>query len=131
TSTHRICVTSDESSGLPVLADAIAGRSVAIVTDETVARLHGERIATWLAGAGISVRKMVIPAGERSKGLPTAIGVLNWLAGSDTMRRDMLLAVGGGVVIDTVGWVASAYMRGLPYINAPTTLIAQVDAAVG
>src|SRR5215467_5541664 len=60
-----------------------------------------------------------------------ACQLLDWLAQTDTRRRDILLAVGGGVVIDTAGWVASAYMRGLSYINVPTTLLAQVDAAIG
>jgi 3-dehydroquinate synthase len=71
------------------------------------------------------------PAGEASKSLSTAVGLLDWLAGTDLARRDVVLAVGGGVVIDTVGWVASAYMRGVPYINVPTTLLAHVDAALG
>src|SRR5215467_12057986 len=60
-----------------------------------------------------------------------ACQLLDWLAQTDTRRRDILLAVGGGVVIDTAGWVASIYMRGISYINVPTTLLAQVDAAIG
>ena len=131
TSTYSIDVTSDEASALEKLAGLIEARAVTIITDETVDRIHGERIAEWLARTGIKVQKIALPAGERSKSLPTAIGLLDWLAHSDTGRRDMLLALGGGVVVDTVGWVASAYMRGVPYINAPTTLIGQVDAAVG
>ncbi len=71
------------------------------------------------------------PAGEANKNLRTATDLLNWLAGTELARRDIVLAVGGGVVIDTVGWVASAYMRGVPYINVPTTLLAHVDAALG
>jgi 3-dehydroquinate synthase len=129
--TYGIDVTSDEVSALQTLADLIGHRAVAIVTDETVDRIHGERVAEWLTETGIKVQKMVIPPGEQSKSLPTAVRLLDWLAKTETGRRDMLLALGGGVVIDTVGWVASAYMRGIPYINAPTTLIGQVDAAVG
>jgi 3-dehydroquinate synthase len=102
-----------------------------VVTDENVDRIAAERITKWLSGAGTPVQKMVIPAGERSKSLPTAVSLLDWLARGEIRRRDILLAVGGGVVIDTVGWVASAYMRGIPYINLPTTLLAQVDAAIG
>jgi 3-dehydroquinate synthase len=56
---------------------------------------------------------------------------LDWLSESDIRRRDVLVAIGGGVVIDTAGWVASIYMRGISYINVPTTLLAQVDAAIG
>src|SRR5262249_25435980 len=69
--------------------------------------------------------------GELSKDLPTACYLLDCLAQSDVRRRDILIAVGGGAIIDTAGWVASIYMRGISYINAPTTLLAQVDAALG
>ncbi len=130
-SSYPIHVTSDEESALQALAGLAGGRTVAIVTDDTVDRICTERIVKWLSGTGITVHKMVIPAGERSKSLPTAIGLLDWLARGEIRRRDILVAVGGGVVIDTVGWVASAYMRGIPYINLPTTLLAQVDAAIG
>jgi 3-dehydroquinate synthase len=130
-STYPIHVTSDEASAVQALRGIIGDRTVAIVTDEIVDIIHGKRVAESLAKFGIRIHKIAIPAGERSKSLPTAIDLLNWLAHSEIKRRDMLLAIGGGVVIDTVGWVASAYMRGIPYINAPTTLIGQVDAAVG
>lgn len=131
TSAYNIHVVSDEASALEALGEMIGDRRVAIVTDEIVNEIHGERIRARLTESGIKSQRIVIPAGEQSKSLPTAIRLLDWLAYSDTKRRDMLLAIGGGVVIDTVGWVASAYMRGIPYINAPTTLIGQVDAAVG
>lgn len=131
TSTYSITVTSDESEALGALADAIGNRTVAIITDENADGIHGERITESLAAAGKRVRKLAVPPGERSKSLPTAMRMLDWLARGDIQRRDVLLAIGGGVVIDTVGWVASAYMRGIPYVNAPTTLIGQLDAAVG
>lgn len=128
---YSIHVTSDEDSALAALHEKIDGRRVAIVTDDIVEEIHAKRIADGLAGRGIRIQKTIIPAGEQSKNLPTAICLLDWLAHSDIRRRDVLLAIGGGVVIDTVGWVASAYMRGVPYINVPTTLIGQVDAALG
>lgn len=128
---YSIHVVSDEASALQALGEMIGNRRVAVVTDEIVDEIHAERITAWLAGSGIRIQKTVIPAGEQSKSLPTAIRVLDWLAHRDIRRRDVLLAIGGGVVIDTVGWVASAYMRGIPYINAPTTLIGQADAAIG
>jgi 3-dehydroquinate synthase len=71
------------------------------------------------------------PPGEASKSLRTACDMLDWLASTALARRDIVLAVGGGVVTDTAGWVASAYMRGVPYINVPTTLLGDVDAALG
>jgi 3-dehydroquinate synthase len=130
-STYDIHVTSDEGTALSALAEAIGDRMIAMVTDKTVDKLYAEHIREWLSGHGLKVQKIAIPAGERSKSLPMARHLLDWLAQSDTRRRDMLLAVGGGAVIDTVGWVASAYMRGISYINVPTTLLAQVDAAIG
>jgi 3-dehydroquinate synthase len=131
TSTYSIHVTSDEGSALAVLAQIIGDRTVAVVTDDIVDRIYTGRIVEWLTCCGLKVHKIAIPAGEQSKSLATASRLLDWLAQTDTRRRDIVLAVGGGVVIDTTGWVASAYMRGIPYINLPTTLLAQVDAAIG
>jgi 3-dehydroquinate synthase len=131
TSTYSIHVTSDEGSALAVLAQIIGDRTVAVVTDDIVDRIYTGRIVEWLSCSGLKVHKIAIPAGEQSKSLATASRLLDWLAQTDTRRRDIVLAVGGGVVIDTTGWVASAYMRGIPYINLPTTLLAQVDAAIG
>jgi 3-dehydroquinate synthase len=72
-----------------------------------------------------------VPPGEGSKSLARACGLWDWLAGSRLARRDVLVNFGGGVIADLGGWVASAYMRGLPYLNLPTTLLAQVDGALG
>ena len=131
TSTSSIYVTSDEPTALTLLAGEIGDRMIAMVTDETVDKLYAERMRQWLCAQGLAVQKMALPAGEGSKSMPAAYQMLDWLAEIDIRRRDLLLAVGGGVVIDTAGWVASAYMRGIPYINVPTTLLAQVDAAIG
>jgi 3-dehydroquinate synthase len=84
-----------------------------------------------LREAGVAPLVHVLPAGERSKSLERAIELWDWLASSDLARRDVVVAFGGGVIADLGGWVASAYMRGLPYVNVPTTLLAQVDGALG
>jgi 3-dehydroquinate synthase len=131
TSTYDIHVTCDEDAALATLAEVVGDHLVAMITDETVDKLYAEHMREWLTRRGLRVRKIAIPPGEQSKSLPMACHLLDWLAQTDTRRRDILLAVGGGVVIDTAGWVASAYMRGLSYINVPTTLLAQVDAAIG
>ena len=131
TSTYSIHVTSDEDTALKALAEAVGGRMVAMITDEEVDKLHAERIKQWLSGHASKVQKIVLPPGETSKSLPAACHLLDWLAQSDMRRRDILVAVGGGAIIDTTGWVASIYMRGISYINLPTTLLAQVDAAIG
>ena len=113
------------------LAHEVRGRRAFLVTDETVLGLHAQALAEALRRGGLKTRLMAFPPGERSKQLGTACQLLDWLAGSDMRRRDVLVPVGGGVVCDTAGWAASVYMRGVPYVNVPTTLMAQVDAAIG
>lgn len=131
TCTYKIYVPRDEASALIALGDVIGNRRIAIITDEMVDKLCTSHIASWLSNRGLKVQKIALPAGEGSKSIPAACHLLDWLAQSDIRRRDVLVAVGGGVIIDTAGWVASIYMRGIPYINVPTTLLAQVDAAIG
>ncbi|WP_231950586.1 3-dehydroquinate synthase [Allokutzneria albata] len=128
---YPVHVCRSEEDALPRLLAELDGRRVAVITDHTVARLHAEGLARQLRAAGLDVALTSFPAGEANKSVATATGLLDWLAGTKLVRRDVVLAVGGGVVIDTVGWVASAYMRGVPYINVPTTLLADVDAALG
>jgi len=130
-STYSIHVSSDENTALKAIAEAVGNRMVAMITDETVDTLHAERINQWLSAHVSKLQKIVLPPGESSKSLSTACHLLDWLAQSDIRRRDIIVAVGGGAIIDTAGWVASIYMRGISYLNVPTTLLAQVDAAIG
>jgi 3-dehydroquinate synthase len=113
------------------LGELLDGVSVAVITDETVRELYGAQLVRGLQAAGIDPLVRSVPAGEHSKSLDQAIALWDWLAGSELARRDVVLAFGGGVVADLGGWVASGYMRGVPYINLPTTLLAQVDGALG
>ncbi|WP_461006455.1 3-dehydroquinate synthase [Streptomyces capparidis] len=128
---YPVHVCRDETGAVGRLCAEIDGRRVALITDDAVAELHARRLARRLTETGVKVVLTSFPAGEVSKNLDTAVRLLDWLAGTELARRDVVLAVGGGVVIDTVGWVASAFMRGVPYINVPTTLLAHVDAALG
>jgi 3-dehydroquinate synthase len=128
---YEVHVVETTRTAVERIAAEVAGRTVAIVTDTTVRARHADALAVELRRAGIGVRIAAVPPGERSKQLDCAYRLLDWLAESDLRRRDVVLAVGGGVVCDTAGWVASAYMRGVPYVNVPTTLMAQVDAAIG
>ncbi|BAL88435.1 putative 3-dehydroquinate synthase [Actinoplanes missouriensis 431] len=131
TDSYPVHVCRDESAALGHLLTEIGDRRVALISDDLVAGLHARGLAARLRAAGVDVTMTTFPAGEASKSLMTACDVLDWLAGTALARRDIVVAVGGGVVIDTVGWVASAYMRGVPYVNVPTTLLAHVDAALG
>jgi 3-dehydroquinate synthase len=110
---------------------ATGARRVALVTDRTVAALHGARAMRSLRGVGLSVEPIVVPAGERSK-QPRRLEAL-WeafgRAGLD--RRDAVVALGGGVVGDLAGFAAATWLRGVPWIGVPTSLIAQVDSGIG
>lgn len=114
---------------LEELLDGVA--TVALVTDETVDSLYGADLRRSLRAAGVDVIAYAVPAGEASKSLDSAVQLWHWLAESRLGRRDLVIAFGGGVVNDLGGWVASAYMRGVPYVNVPTTLLAMVDGALG
>jgi 3-dehydroquinate synthase len=113
------------------LADALDGAAVALITDETVEALYAGAVLRGLRARDIDVLVRAIPAGEGSKSLDRAVALWDWLARSQIARRDVVVNLGGGVVCDLGGWVASGYMRGLPYVNVPTTLLAQVDGALG
>jgi 3-dehydroquinate synthase len=107
------------------------GPAVTVLTDETVDALFGATLVRALRAAGFDPLVRAIPPGERSKSLEQAVELWNWLAESGAARRDVLVAFGGGVIADLGGWVGSVYMRGVPVINLPTTLLAQVDGALG
>lgn len=94
-----------------------------LIVDEQVDRFHGEKLSGW--------RKIVVPSGETSKDLRVFEQVVDQLISLEADRKTWLVGIGGGVVTDLTGFVASVYMRGVPYGFVPTTLLAQVDAAVG
>jgi 3-dehydroquinate synthase len=114
------------------LAELLDGvRTVALITDATVEALHGPALLRMLCEQDVEVAAHTLPAGERTKSLATAVRLWNWLAQTGLGRRDVVITFGGGVINDLGGWVASAYMRGVPYVNVPTTLLAMVDGALG
>jgi 3-dehydroquinate synthase len=128
---YPIFVTRSTSELLTRVAELVDGADVAIITDEVVDRLYGAELVDGLREAGIAPIMHAIPAGEASKSLDQAVGLWHWLAQSAIARRDAIITLGGGVIADLGGWVASGYMRGLRYVNLPTTLLAQVDGALG
>lgn len=102
-----------------------------IVTDSKVVKLYGEKMRVGLSGSKGRVEMVTFPAGEASKNLETAGLVASKLSKLGADRRSMLLALGGGVVGDLTGFVASIFKRGIDYIQLPTTLLAQVDSSIG
>lgn len=104
---------------------------ICIVTDDHVDLLYADTVAKSLEDAGFSVHKIVFPPGEHSKSL-TSVGILlDFLSEKEFTRSDGVLALGGGVIGDLSGFAASIFLRGLPVIQVPTTLLAAVDSSVG
>ena len=103
----------------------------AIVSDSNVWPLYGDRAAASLCSAGFQTVSYVFPAGEESKNGNTYLALLNFLAENHITRSDCILALGGGVVGDLAGFAAATFLRGIAYIQVPTTLLAAVDSSVG
>jgi len=102
-----------------------------IVTDEIVADLHGERLSLLNFGGSWVRDTLVLPPGETTKSQEGWTRCIDWMTRKQVGRRDAVLAVGGSVVSDLVGFAAATYMRGIAYVNVPTTLLSQVDGAMG
>ena len=104
---------------------------IGIVTDRHVARHYLKPVADSLKQTGFDPVAIVLPPGERTKTLATVARILDVLARQRFERRSLLVALGGGVIGDIAGFAASIYQRGIPYVQVPTTLVAQVDSSVG
>lgn len=102
-----------------------------VCSDENVAPLYLEQAVASLAGAGFAVSTFVLPAGERAKTLARVQELYDALYDRRLSRNDTLVALGGGVIGDLAGFAAATYLRGLRFVQVPTTLLAQVDAALG
>jgi 3-dehydroquinate synthase len=115
----------------PILAKSGWADRWFIVTDSNVVRLHGERMFEVLRENGLDAELVEFAAGESSKTLATCIGIAERLLARGADRTSGLIALGGGVVGDVAGFLASIYMRGIPCVQVPTTLLAQVDSGIG
>ena len=120
----------DQTGRLAREAGLAAGRAL-IVTDSNVARLYGERAAAALEAAGFAPRTLEVAAGERSKSLATLERVYDAIVEAELDRGGAVFALGGGVVGDLAGFAAATYMRGVALVQIPTTMVAQVDSALG
>jgi 3-dehydroquinate synthase len=119
----------DEIGGL--LSPKLRGRDCAIVTDENVAALFAPPVVRSLTNAGFKPTLITIPPGEKSKTLAEAEAICHRMSEAGLGRSSFLVALGGGVVGDLAGFVAAIYHRGIPYVQVPTTLLAQVDSSIG
>ncbi len=113
------------------IAPLLRRSRVAIVTDETVAGLHLPPFQAALTEAGIDSVALCLPAGESTKAWPQFTRCVEWLLEQHVERRDVVVALGGGVIGDLVGFAAAVLRRGVRFVQVPTTLLAQVDSSVG
>jgi 3-dehydroquinate synthase len=107
------------------------GRDAYIITNSFLKKRFGRDLERWLSACGIKSKFKTVPDSERSKSIAQASGAITGLAGFDLARRVFIIAFGGGVIGDLAGFVASVYKRGIPYLQVPTTLLAQVDSSIG
>jgi len=107
------------------------GETAAIVTDDIVEKLYGDTLERSLRTAGYNVVRYVFPNGEQSKNIETYASLLNTLTEARLTRSDVVVALGGGVTGDMAGFAAATYLRGVPFAQIPTTLLAMVDSSVG
>ena len=114
-----------------LLARHISGSKAAIVTNTTIAPLYLERVAGHLRAAGLEVVEIVLPDGEEHKNWQSLNLVFDALLAAKCDRKTTLVALGGGVIGDLTGYAAASYMRGVPFVQIPTTLLSQVDSSVG
>ena len=109
----------------------VGGRIAAIITDDIVDKLYSKRVEDWLKEQGYIVEKFIFENGEKSKNAYTYINIVNFLAEHKLSRTDIVVALGGGVVGDMAGFAAATYLRGIKFVQIPTTLLAAVDSSVG
>ena len=113
------------------IAPHLARPRVAVLTDETVAGLHLERLRAGLAASGITMEALALPPGEGTKSWPYLTQSVEWLLDQKIERRDIVVAFGGGVIGDLAGFAAAILRRGVRFVQIPTSLLAQVDSSVG
>ena len=106
-------------------------KHLCLITNTTVGRLYGGRVKSVLADAGYTVSYYEVPDGEEYKTLQSAAAIYDHMVDAGMERDSAVVALGGGVVGDLAGFVAATYMRGVPLVQVPTTLLAQVDSSVG
>lgn len=129
---YNIYIGEGESERLcSYLSPLSLGKKIMIVTDDTVANLYLGTVERILTEGGYECSHFIFPHGEESKSAVTYISIMNNLARRRFTREDSILALGGGVVGDISGFAASTYMRGIRYVQMPTTLLSAVDSSVG
>lgn len=107
------------------------GKDAVVITSPVIQKLHGRVLKRALKSSGFSVKEFVVPDGEQSKAASVAVDLVERIARYDVMKQVFVVAFGGGVIGDLAGFVAASYKRGIPYVQVPTTFLAQIDSAIG
>ena len=127
-------LTIGDGDALPRLLESLAAldaRRVAVLSEPVAWRLHGERLAAGMADAGLDVHPLLAPRGEAAKSVPAYARLVRAMAAARLERGDPVVAIGGGALGDAAGFAAATYLRGVPLVHVPTTLVAQIDSAIG
>ncbi len=114
-----------------VLKETVKSEKIVIVTDDNVDKLYSEKVSKLLADAGYEVLKFVFIHGEKHKTMETISDALEFMAENNVTRTDCIVALGGGIVGDVSGFLAASYLRGIDFIQVPTTFLASIDSSVG
>ena len=114
-----------------IVSEHLPQARCAIISDANAARLFGDRVKQSLTSAGYESTLITFPPGEKSKSLARAGEICDRMTAAGLDRSSFVIALGGGVVGDLAGFVAAIYHRGIPYVQVPTTLLAQVDSSIG
>ena len=114
-----------------IIAPLLSKNRVVVITDQNVAPLHLRSFESSMKSAGISVSSLVLPGGESTKSWKYLIRVVEWILEQKVERNDLVVALGGGVIGDLVGFAAATVRRGVQFAQIPTSLLAQVDSSIG
>lgn len=114
-----------------LIASQLPQKRAAVVTNDTIAPLYLEALAQALGAQGVEIVRIVLPDGEAHKNWQTLNTILDALLENRCERKTAIVALGGGVIGDIAGFAAAVYLRGVPFVQIPTTLLSQVDSAVG
>lgn len=129
---YDILIASRLLEGISPLFDKYGvGRRLFVVSNTTVFQLYGQDLLKQLSQGGFEVTEILIPDGEKYKNLETVDNIYTYLIAQRADRYSVLVALGGGVTGDIVGFAAATFLRGIPYVQMPTTLVSQVDSSVG
>lgn len=128
---YTLSIASGALEGLPEVIQAVTHGKVLVVTDNTVKALYGQRVMALLESVGIDSTILSLPAGEPTKSFDGLQRIYEALADGGYTRSDALIALGGGVIGDLVGYAAATWQRGMKLIQVPTTLLSQIDSSIG